>query len=82
MSCDRVAGVTENGNDLWYSGKGHRFAGDVPFVAAPDGAPLWVSDVEPGSFHDLRAARPDRVGTASLYLNDTSRPDPRVASER
>ncbi len=57
VDCDRVAGVTENGNDLWYSGKGHRFAGNIQFVAAPDGTPLWVSDVEPGSFHDLRAAR-------------------------
>ncbi len=61
VSCDRVAGVTENGNDLWYSGKGHRFAGNVQFVSAPNGAPLWVSDVEPGSFHDLRAARADAL---------------------
>lgn len=57
VSCDRVAGVTENGNDLWYSGKGRRFAGNIQFVAAPDGTPLWVSEVEPGSFHDLRVAR-------------------------
>jgi DDE superfamily endonuclease len=26
-------------------------------VLAPDGFPLWVSDVEPGSVHDLTAAR-------------------------
>ncbi|GAA3619353.1 transposase family protein [Streptomyces chitinivorans] len=54
---DRVAGATERGNDLWYSGKGRRFAGNLQFLAAPDGSLLWVSDVEPGSVHDLRAAR-------------------------
>jgi hypothetical protein len=26
-------------------------------VTAPDGLPLWVSDVEPGSVHDITAAR-------------------------
>lgn len=57
ISCDRVAGTTERGNDLWYSGKGRRFAGNLQFLAAPNGRLLWVSDVEPGSVHDLRAAR-------------------------
>lgn len=57
ISCDRVAGTTQKGNDLWYSGKARHFAGNIQFVAAPDGTPLWVSDVEPGSVHDLRAAR-------------------------
>lgn len=32
-SCDRLAGVTENGNDLWYSVKGRRFAGNIQFVS-------------------------------------------------
>jgi hypothetical protein len=57
IACDRVAGTTERGNDLWYSGKGRRFAGNLQFLAAPDGSLLWVSAVEPGSVHDLRAAR-------------------------
>lgn len=57
IACDRVAGVTENGNDLWYSGKAKHFAGNVQFITAPDGTPLWVSEVEPGSVHDLTAAR-------------------------
>lgn len=57
IACDRVAGTTENGNDLWYSGKAKHFAGNVQFIAAPDGTPLWVSDVEPGSVHDITAAR-------------------------
>lgn len=45
------------GNDLWYSSKGRRFAGNLRFLSAPDGSLLWVSEVEPGSVHDLRAAR-------------------------
>nr|WP_169745202.1 transposase family protein [Streptomyces megasporus] len=67
IPCDRVAGTTEKGNDLWYSGKGRHFAGNLQFIAAPDGSlhgasparRAWgrVSDVEPGSVHDLRAAR-------------------------
>jgi hypothetical protein len=43
--------------DLWYSGKAHTHGGNVQAVLAPDGFPLWVSDVEPGSVHDITAAR-------------------------
>ena len=43
--------------DLWYSGKAHAHGGNVQAVLAPDGFPLWVSDVEPGSVHDITAAR-------------------------
>jgi hypothetical protein len=43
--------------DLWYSGKAHIHGGNVQAVLAPGGFPLWVSDVEPGSVHDLTAAR-------------------------
>jgi DDE superfamily endonuclease len=43
--------------DLWYSGKAHAHGGNVQAVTAPDGFPLWVSDVEPGSVHDITAAR-------------------------
>jgi hypothetical protein len=43
--------------DLWYSGKAHCHGGNIQAVLAPDGFPLWVSDVEPGSVHDLTAAR-------------------------
>lgn len=49
ISCDRLAGVRENGNDLWFSQKHKSFGGNIQFLAAPDGTPLWVSDVEPGS---------------------------------
>ncbi len=43
--------------DLWYSGKAHTHGGKIQAVLAPDGFPLWVSEVEPGSVHDLTAAR-------------------------
>lgn len=31
--------------DLWWSGKHHHHGGNVQVVTAPDGWPLWVSDV-------------------------------------
>jgi hypothetical protein len=43
--------------DAWYSGKAHEPGGNIQAVSAPDGFPLWVADVEPGSTHDLTAAR-------------------------
>ena len=43
--------------DLWYSGKAHAHGGNIQAVSAPGGFPLWVSDVEPGSVHDITAAR-------------------------
>ena len=33
--------------DLWYSGKAHAHGGNVQAVLAPDGFPLWVSQVNP-----------------------------------
>jgi DDE superfamily endonuclease len=43
--------------DLWYSGKAHTHGGNIQAVLAPDGFPLWLSEVEPGSVHDITAAR-------------------------
>lgn len=43
--------------DLWYSGKARTHGGNIQAVLAPSGFPLWVSDAEPGSVHDLTAAR-------------------------
>ena len=43
--------------DLWYSGKAHCHGGNVQAVFTPGGFPLWVSDAEPGSVHDITAAR-------------------------
>jgi hypothetical protein len=61
IPCDRCKepAVSVKGHviDLWYSGKAHAHGGNIQAVLAPDGFPLWVSDVEPGSVHDLTAAR-------------------------
>ena len=43
--------------DLWYSGKARTHGGSIQAIFAPDGFPLWVSDAEPGSVHDITAAR-------------------------
>jgi hypothetical protein len=43
--------------DLWYSGKAHTHGANIQAVLAPDGFPLWVSPAEPGSVHDITAAR-------------------------
>jgi hypothetical protein len=48
--------------DLWYSGKAHEHGGNIQALSAPNGFPLWVSDVEPGSVHDLTAAREHVLG--------------------
>jgi hypothetical protein len=51
--------------DLWYSGKAHEHGGNIQALLAPTGFPLWVSDVEPGSVHDLTVAREHVLG--ALY---------------
>lgn len=51
--------------DTWYSGKACEHAGNVQALSAPDGLPLWIADVEPGSVHDLSAARAHVLG--ALY---------------
>ena len=38
-------------------GKAHAHGGNIQAVTAPDGLPLQVSGVEPGSVHDITAAR-------------------------
>jgi hypothetical protein len=61
IACDRCKepAVSVRGEviDLWYSGKAHAHGGNIQAVPAPDGFPLWVSQVEPGSVHDITAAR-------------------------
>jgi hypothetical protein len=61
ISCDRckepTVSVKGQAIDLWYSGKAHTHGGNIQAVLAPDGFPLWVSPAEPGSVHDLTAAR-------------------------
>jgi hypothetical protein len=43
--------------DAWYSGKARRHGGNVQAVIRPDGLPLWAGPAEPGSVHDITAAR-------------------------
>jgi DDE superfamily endonuclease len=61
IACDRCKepAISVKGEviDLWYSGKAHTHGGTIQAVTAPDGLPLWVSEVEPGSVHDITAAR-------------------------
>ena len=39
-SCDRVAGTNGKSNEIWYSGKAQHFAGNIQFLASPDGGPV------------------------------------------
>ncbi|HWD00983.1 MAG TPA: transposase family protein, partial [Amycolatopsis sp.] len=62
---EKTTGVKGKQIDLWFSGKAHESGGNVQALSTPDGVPLWVSDVEPGSVHDLTAAREHVLG--ALY---------------
>lgn len=53
------------GHDLWYSGKHHAHGGNIQVLTDPSGFPVWVSPVEPGSTHDITAARAHVLG--ALY---------------
>jgi DDE superfamily endonuclease len=68
--------------DLWYSGKPHTHGGTIQAVTAPGGFPLWVSDVEPGSVHDITAARahalPALYHAAATGLPTLAAPDMRA----
>jgi hypothetical protein len=74
ISSDRCADkkTSKKGKEIdkWYSGKAHEPAGNVQALAAPGGVPLWVSDVRPGSTHDLTAARELVLPEARPYLKD------------
>ncbi len=63
--------------DLWFSGKAHEPGGNIQALSAPNGVPLWVSDVEPGSVHDLTAAREHVLG--ALYWAASQRDLPTLA---
>ncbi len=58
VPADRSAARSpDTGYDLWYSGKHKRHGADVQVVCDPTGYPVWVSPAEPGSTHDITAAR-------------------------
>ena len=63
----RVKKLSKKGKtiDAWYSGKTHDFGGNIQALFRPDGLPIWISPVEPGSIHDLTAARDHVLG--ALY---------------
>jgi len=64
--------------DLWYSGKAHCHGGSIQAVMAPTGFPLRVSGAEPGSVHDITAARihalPARYQAAAAGLRTLADP--------
>jgi hypothetical protein len=53
----RCGAPSEAGHDLWYSGKHKQHGGNIQVLTDPTGYPVWVSEVEPGSTHDITAAR-------------------------
>ena len=53
----RSSAPSEAGHDLWYSGKHRRHGGNIQVLTDPTGYRTWVSEVEPGSTHDITAAR-------------------------
>lgn len=63
----RVKTTSKKGKtiDAWYSGKTRDFGGNVQALMRPGGFPIWISEVEPGSVHDLTAAREHVL--AALY---------------
>lgn len=70
---DRIAtpGPTP-GVDLWCSGQHHHHGGNIQVVSAPDGCPLWTSQVRPGREHDTTAARadPDLLARIAEWVSD------------
>src|SRR3954451_18880693 len=58
--------------DLWWSGKHAAHGGNVQVIAAPDGWPLWTSDVRPGREHDTTALRahPDALPLTTEWTDE------------
>jgi hypothetical protein len=54
---ETVTSVKGQQIDAWYSGKARRHGGNCQAVMRPDGLPLWTGPAEPGSVHDVTAAR-------------------------
>ena len=74
VACDRVreTRLSRKGKeiDTWYSGKTCDFGGLIQALMAPNGIPLWISEVRPGSVHDITAARELILATLAPYLRD------------
>ena len=54
---DRVAARTQASNHLRYSGRHRALGGNVQVLTDHTGPPVWTAPVEPGSTHDITAAR-------------------------
>jgi hypothetical protein len=67
---EKTISVKGEAIDLWYSGKAHAHGGNIQAVFTPGGFPLWVSEAEPGSVHDITAAR--RHALPGLYRAATA----------
>ncbi|WP_166665474.1 transposase family protein [Kribbella caucasensis] len=67
----RAIGPTA-GVDLWWSGKHDHHGGNVQVITAPDGWPLWTSEVRPGREHDTTCARAHRdlLPTLDAWTDD------------
>lgn len=69
FTCDRISEKTTSVKgttiDRWYSGKHRAQGGNIQALTTPDGFPIWVSPVEPGSVHDITAAEQHVLG--ALY---------------
>lgn len=56
--------------DACYCGKTHDFGANIQALFRPDGLPICISPVEPGSIHDLTAAWDHVLG--ALYAADST----------
>jgi hypothetical protein len=56
--------------DKWHSGKAHGDAGLAQGLIAPDGAPLWISSVLPGSTRDITGTRELVLPGLKPYLRE------------
>lgn len=57
IESDRATTPSTTGHDQWYSGKHHQHGANVQVLTGPTGYPEWISAAEPGSTHDITAAR-------------------------
>lgn len=57
IATDRCSARSKTGHDAWYCGKHKHHGANVQVLCGPTGYPQWVSPAEPGSTHDITAAR-------------------------
>ena len=62
----RTSARSDAGHDLWYSGRHKTHGANIQVLTDACGFPVWTSPVQPGSVHDITAARTHGVLSA-LY---------------